>query len=355
MNKLVKPIAFALICLISTAIALELSAFLLMGFQQQQVMCVYENSPEVGYKLARNISTRHIGAGQEYNYEINTNSRGERNREIDLSQPFVLSVGDSMAFGQGVGNEDTYSARLSELLNKPVVNAGVGGYNNIQALQTVEFYLEQDANIEFVIFQIFPCNDLVGNIIDIEQNPTIENGCIKNPKQPVTDIKSFFRENTYSYRFYAEKIRAVPILRDLLIGLGVMQGKRPPIYNLALENPPSELIERGWVKTEETLDELIELCEENDLELVVVSIPSIFQSSDALRKEAFDLYGVSEEGFDFDYPENRLEGYLAGKEVVFVNPLKRFREYGESIYFEYDPQLNEEGHRILAEEIFKRK
>jgi len=72
---------------------------------------------------------------------VRTNSLGLRGGEISREKtPGVrrlLVLGDSMTFGWGAAEEDTYPRRLEHLLNRDgvryeVINAGVGNYNSAQ-------------------------------------------------------------------------------------------------------------------------------------------------------------------------------------------------------------------------------
>jgi hypothetical protein len=52
----------------------------------------------------------------------------------------ILVVGDSVAFGVGVKDGETFSSHLQELMGnaRKVVNAGVGGYDGFQAFQIAD-------------------------------------------------------------------------------------------------------------------------------------------------------------------------------------------------------------------------
>ncbi len=76
--------------------------------------------------------------------EISINSYGFRDHEFPIDKPEgvcrIVALGDSLTFGQGVPVEGTYSKKLEALLNRErgsgrrfeVLNAGVQGYNTVQ-------------------------------------------------------------------------------------------------------------------------------------------------------------------------------------------------------------------------------
>jgi len=64
---------------------------------------------------------------------VRTNSWGMRGPELqDSSRPRLLFVGDSVTFGWGVEEEDTFVSRVAHALDIEALNSGVGGYNSIQ-------------------------------------------------------------------------------------------------------------------------------------------------------------------------------------------------------------------------------
>jgi len=78
--------------------------------------------------------------------ELSINALGMRDRERrseKAPEKFrILGLGDSHTFGWGVGREETYLARLEEMLNEraggerfEVLNMGVPGYNTVQEVQ----------------------------------------------------------------------------------------------------------------------------------------------------------------------------------------------------------------------------
>jgi lysophospholipase L1-like esterase len=78
--------------------------------------------------------------------KLSINSLGMRDRERRSEKApgvfRILGLGDSHTFGWGVGREETYLARIEEMLNEraegqkfEVLNMGVPGYNTVQEVQ----------------------------------------------------------------------------------------------------------------------------------------------------------------------------------------------------------------------------
>ncbi|MCA8974275.1 MAG: hypothetical protein KDC98_06110 [Planctomycetes bacterium] len=67
----------------------------------------------------------------------------------------VLAVGDSFTFGDGVGDGDTWPARLEHRLGRPVINAGVFGYGMSQIVLRAEQLLAT-LPVERVVLSFIP-------------------------------------------------------------------------------------------------------------------------------------------------------------------------------------------------------
>jgi hypothetical protein len=86
-----------------------------------------ERDPELGWRAKPNYRTAkatHNSQGFRGSQEFEPKSAGRR----------ILTIGDSFTYGAHVSDDATYAARLSELLDAEVINAGVGGYGIDQAL-----------------------------------------------------------------------------------------------------------------------------------------------------------------------------------------------------------------------------
>lgn len=87
------------------------------------------DDPAISYELIPSVSRT------AYANTVTVNASGFRSPPVDSSKPLVAMIGDSVTFGQGVGDSQTIGAYLQTLLPEhAVLNAGVGGYNIEQEL-----------------------------------------------------------------------------------------------------------------------------------------------------------------------------------------------------------------------------
>jgi len=104
--------------------------------------------PLLLYELIPNTRLKYNGWIVKFKTTIQTiNSGGFRGREYSIEKPSgvyrIVVLGDSLTFGQGVNDNETFPYYLEELLNKKnisakrfeVLNFGVPGYNTLQEVE----------------------------------------------------------------------------------------------------------------------------------------------------------------------------------------------------------------------------
>lgn len=62
---------------------------------------------------------------------------------IPIGSGTIVAFGDSLTFGYGAGMDNSYPSKLSNILNRPVINAGVNGDTSTTALSRLPDVLEQ--------------------------------------------------------------------------------------------------------------------------------------------------------------------------------------------------------------------
>ena len=162
---------------------------------------VWERYPEpgAGYTLMQ--------PGSHYEWQgipVDINSHGLRGPEITYDKPpntyRILNLGDSVAMGWGVREEDTYGRRLEPLLNEQgtvdlsyeVINSGVPGWNLENALAYLQSEgLEYEPDLIFLELTIV--NDIYGESALLAQNRPA----------PI----EWLRANTYFWPFLTVQLR----------------------------------------------------------------------------------------------------------------------------------------------------
>ena len=186
--------------------------------------------------------------------DISINSDGFRGEELPTApegSKKILMIGDSCAFGWGVGHEETIAVYLAEHLASKgqvveVINAGVPGYSSIQCLNHLkEIFKTHQPDI--VTLQI-GWND-AWSTPSLTDSEIIENG-----------------PTLISFNFLVRKLWAVRLSTYIL-------SKR---YYEKFQKDPSSTDARHRVPVadyRENLAEIIQLCRDNGAAPILVNLP----------------------------------------------------------------------------------
>ena len=174
-----RTLLFAGTALASIA-ALEIGARLVLGseFRAGVVSDIPMGScvtfdPALGWRNTAELRAHLVGPSFEYpvfEYDVSTNAEGFRDRDSPSGAPAssvrILSLGDSLAWGWGISDGETYSDMLESYLGPDVdvLNAGVPGYSTDQQyLQLLELGPRYRPDIVLLGFTL---NDVEGNAAD---------------------------------------------------------------------------------------------------------------------------------------------------------------------------------------------
>lgn len=199
---------------------------------------------------------------------VHINSRGFRTEEFAIPKPpdtyRILNLGDSVAFGWEVREEDTYGQQLAEILNQQtdgrnyeVINAGVPGWS----LNTERNFLEQEGlnyQPDLVLLDLTIVNDIYA-----EDSPNEEKRF---------SLFDWLRDNTYAWPFLTIQTRfllskqygpeAIPVLNP---------GTNPEFYF------PLDKNDSVWDKQWRVIAEMHQAAKEQGAEFVIVAFPTALQ------------------------------------------------------------------------------
>jgi lysophospholipase L1-like esterase len=245
------------------------------------------------------------------NANVRINSDGFRDREYSLAKNDkyrIIFLGDSLTFGWGVEEEDTFANILEEKLNhlRPteIINFGTGNYNTEQE---VNLFLEKGLRYrpdEAVLFYF---------INDAEATP--KKACL------------WFLGYSRIITFYWSRIHE---LINLLIP---SRSFRQYYANLYRED------ERGWKNAQKAFLQLKDACRKNGIELKVVTLPEFHNLENYTFKQEHALVSkfLKDNGIDC------LD--LAPFFARYENPMELWVARD-------DAHPNRRGHRLIAEYSF---
>lgn len=302
---------------------------------------------------------------QEFSHTVVINSLGYRGSEFNLQKGEdifrILTVGDSFTFGQGVKDNDTYSAKLQEIFKNNHKNVEVinGGYASSFSPDSYFLFLKEkglDLEPDLVIMGFFIWNDITDltetqwEMVDETGLPTKIRSRLRTvdkeghltfvkPKRrysvPILSSSHFF-QLVYSYKQSAF---------DKLLALFDKNPNFDPekeamaIYDPCIfEDDCFPKYQKEWEKTMKVIGATKDLLDQNNISFLVVLIPTKEQLSDP----SLGL-GVNE----------RLWQFLEAHNIDFLDLYDEFKKGKVSqLYYTQDSHWMTMGHQLAAEVIF---
>ena len=224
-------------------------------------------TPGAGYTLMK--------PGSHYEWQgisVDINAHGLRGSETPYAKPpntfRILNLGDSVAMGWGIREEDTYGRQLEKLLNTggdadrhyEVINVGVPGWN----LENELAYLQAEGlkyEPDLILLDLTIVNDVYGKSALVAQNRPA----------PI----EWLRSNTYFWPFLTVQLRWLEARSNGRERIDVIDPPTRPESYFPLD-PDAEQWSEFW----NLVSSISQLGEENNIPLVLIIFPLEFQVID---------------------------------------------------------------------------
>jgi len=326
---------------------------------------MFQEGENVPWQLKPLTEARQRDIFGEYDIFVKINNLGLRdtnyNPKLNSNIKKILILGDSMTFGYGVEQEESYPEILETLLGKDytVINSGVGGYSpDVEYIYLKEKGLELNSNI--IILGLYIGNDItdigfnewveldekelpkkiISNQYYVDDKNRMrtkgdENVIKNNPFPVIYGINVFLSYKSHVYIFFKEKLKSL---------FYRLTEQEESIQKTIYGNYYDEELELLWKKTETLLLEMNSLAREKDKDFVIILIPS----RDQFQKEKDNTY-------NFINPNKRFIMFGEENNIIMVDLLHYFGEDDnpKSFYYEKDVHLNKKGHEFLAKKIYE--
>ena len=258
-------------------------------------------------------------------------------------QPWGIALGDSFTFGAGVNEEATWAARLAGLAKREVINLGVPGHGPSQYTKILERY-GLGLGPKLVLYAVYT-NDL-------EDSVRYEEWLRGKRRRP--SLKRYLRQNSATYNLFRnlrlpkrEKSRYIEVPG---VHLTLLPRKLKDPYDLGTENYPLGL---------QLAARQIELAYQHSHRIGARFVLLYFPSKEEIYWDRVKET-VARRFASFEQARDRLRSDLRefclsrGLSCLDLSAALRARSSnGEELYFPVDIHWNENGHRLVAEEIHK--
>lgn len=304
------------------------------------------------------------------NRHVRTNTKGFRGKEWEGKKDKKIALlGDSFLHALTIPEDMHTSTLLSSLTHAEIWNGGVSGYGTYQELLLWKSRMKAlKPDITIVFF--FAENDIQNNHCTLCRGEgQIYNACceVKNgailPKNDflvrntdLTPFKKWLGKHCYTYKLF-KNLRNYqqyyPATKDIFRKESFAYNVYRPGY--------SQIWEEGWKVTEWALRELKKECDEVGSKLLIVNIPGMLPISNDWHSELKSQIGTDTppEGFDLNYPVERMRIITQSAGIAFLDLLPSFTEYRDKHHLENplfgwccDSHWNPLGHRLSAETIY---
>ncbi len=279
-----------------------------------------------------------VQASKGIEYQIN--SEGLRGRDFPLRKPEdekrILVIGDSVSFGFGVDEGESYPSILEKQLRElmpgtdiSLINSGVNGYSTREELM---FLRKKGIGYEPDIALIgFVLNDASIYARQYQLKSFIE---LRNAREREEKL-GFVHRLSGRLRFIGIISNAIDRLRPGGLTLDELRTRRCRLNRDIMYLESDEAL-AGWSTSMGELDEMLGVLADHDIESAVVVFPSRFQF---------------EEKPTPDKPQRMLREFCESRSVPFLDLLPFILESGGERQYLDETHFSAEGCETIAETI----
>jgi lysophospholipase L1-like esterase len=269
------------------------------------------------------------------------NALGLRGRDVAIPKPAsiyrIVVIGDSVTFGNGVGDDETYSAQLERMVRETglrdveVINAGIPAYDTWQqALLLEELILSLEPNLVLLGFYEN----------DISSRPSAIRPIIgQNGEPPRRGLGAWLGDRWIAL---LKKSRVLVLGREAYGRARTRWNPSPAAVRRTalLDGGRHPALEAGWKEVDDSLQQMSGLLRRARIPFRIVIFPMPEQVWN--REANTSAY------------QGRLEGITREIRVPALDLLPAFKKAaadGRTLYIFWDWHPNAEGHKVAARTI----
>lgn len=377
-----KSLVFGLIVsIVSLGLALLFSEWIIRQvlpqntLQQAKLVSprVFKKSDLIPSSLIKNLDTQHIALTREFSSHYSTNSLGYRGPEFEIKKPDdvfrILMLGDSITFGWGVEDEQTFSYLLLGLLDNKykgkkleIINAG---YYDGYSVDNYYAYLKSEGlklDPDLIVLNLFAWND-ISDLKEMVWEKTDERGLPKKVSSTERIVRGGYHTevSTSNWKF------KLPILNNSHLAILAMENLEENSPNLVKkfkkllrvrvpDNIPQKEAEACiynldctdrmavlWRKLDKVILGINDMVLEKQVPLLINLLPAHTQTF-KLAEGEMDQTVIQ--------PQQQFKDLFGKHQITYLDPIeyfldKDFRDY----FYHIDGHPTDKGHLKLAEAL----
>ena len=264
-------------------------------------------------------------------------------------------LGDSVVFGVGVEDYETFASLIGEQLGIKVLNLGSPGSNLVDQVKIIELRHEELGFPRRYMINFFLGND----IWDVSEEESSYAGRSKGSAEARTPsvlwgINNFVYKSPILKKIYFIQLVRMPFVNmyNRLSGNMAMD----PIFitmDSSREHFVRENVSRGF---EVELKKLLTLSRERNFNVVFILIPDRYQVYTNMRVNKTAYYALNNSDINPDLPNNIIIEILKRHGVPYIDVTDDIRMNADfaPLYYVNDNHPTAAGHRVIAKSVYIR-
>lgn len=290
-------------------------------------------------------------AHYEYHHKVNIDELGGRVSATVLDkkdQEIIPFLGDSICFGLGVEDEQTYVSLLNQKSKHRLTNLAVPGSSLPVYLNIIERRHQKLGAPHLYVFNFFIGNDLSDIVTDYKKKsePDLMEQWLR------TINRAVFHNHVLNQLYVTQFIRAKLLLiynsyqRD-----SGKQELMDPLFFVIQKNK-KEYLNQAEKYLDMELKRLDHLSKTLGFSAFFILLPHRDQVSDELLKLNAQHYGINPNDLDVTLPNEMVKKKLVSYGIPCVDVLECLRKKHQSLYYVQDGHFLPVGHEAVRDCIF---
>ncbi len=308
---------------------------------------------------------RSVDTGKKIFFKHNSKGlRSDVEHDYESSAKRMAVLGDSYVYGSQLDQEETFPYYLQSLSDYEILNFGVPAWGPDQS-----YLFLQDEVIKYspdvVIFMLFqndfsdaffietpgsyrkPGFELVDGKLNLMNYPVSEIEKKEDKKSMVKQIDGHLSSKMNLYYLFRHNLYGV--IGDIFKKKVEYSETYHDSVEVSLQKEYNQNMRYSMILVCELLAKMGEFAKDNDMEFVVINVPSAIQADLDIRKSTFDRYSdVSIDDFDFTKPNRLVQGCTQMNEVAYFDLLPAFSQESD-LFIKADLHWNAAGSEFAAD------
>jgi hypothetical protein len=261
----------------------------------------------------------------------------------------VPVMGDSISFGVGVEDAQSYVSLLDAVSKFRYINLGVPGSSLINHLDIIEFRHKELGSPGVYVFNFFINNDLNDNI----GYYIGENAYNQKPNSNLPDYLTWINHQLYSNPILKKSylLQFIKVIALNIYNKYSGQILRDPVF-LVIDAKNSGYLTEADQYLERTVERLERLSKDLNFKAVFILIPDRCQVYPALLKLKAAYYGLKTQDLDVELPNRMVKNRLRAYNIPCIDILECLRQKGKGLYYVQDNHLTVAGNKAVFECIY---